>query len=1150
MSRWYWDHKACKCEQFTYGGCQSNGNNFETNEICLMECGSHICIPDRPVPAVCKREKFTGPCRASILRWYFDHKACECKQFTYGGCQSNGNNFQTKKMCQTNCGSQTCIPDSTEPNVCRREKFTGPCRNSMSRWYWDHKACKCEQFTYGGCQSNGNNFETNEICLMECGSDICVPDRPVPAVCKRDKFTGPCRASMARWYWDHKACECKQFTYGGCQSNGNNFQTNKMCLTNCGSRTCIPDSTEPNICKREKFTGPCRASMSRWYWEHKACQCKQFTYGGCNSNGNNFETREVCQIKCGSQTCIPDSTEPNVCKREKFTGPCRASMSRWYWDRKACDCKQFTYGGCQSNGNNFQTKEACLTECEGQTCIPDTTEPNVCKKEKFTGPCQASMARWYWDHKACECKQFTYGGCQSNGNNFETREVCQIQCGSQTCIPDSTDPAVCKREKFTGPCRASLPRWYWDHKSCECKQFTYGGCQSNGNNFETREVCQIQCGSQTCIPSSTEPNVCKREKFTGPCRASMPRWYWDHKACECKQFTYGGCQSNGNNFQTKEVCLTECESQTCIPDTTEPNVCKREKFTGPCFASIPRWHWDHKGCECKQFTYGGCQSNGNNFETREVCQIQCGSQTCIPDSTDPAVCKREKFTGPCRASLPRWYWDHKSCECKQFTYGGCQSNGNNFETREVCQIQCGSQTCIPSSTEPNVCKREKFTGPCRASMPRWYWDHKACECKQFTYGGCQSNGNNFQTKEVCLTECESQTCIPDTTEPNVCKREKFTGPCFASIPRWHWDHKGCECKQFTYGGCQSNGNNFETREVCQIQCGSQTCIPDSTDPAVCKREKFTGPCRASLPRWYWDHKSCECKQFTYGGCQSNGNNFETREVCQIQCGSQTCIPNFTEPNVCKREKFTGPCRASMPRWYWDHKACECKQFTYGGCQSNGNNFQTKEVCLTECESQTCIPDTTEPTVCKREKFTGPCRASMSRWYWDHKGCECKQFTYGGCQSNGNNFETREVCQIKCSSHTCIPDSAEPNVCKREKFTGPCRASMPRWYWDHKECECKQFTYGGCQSNGNNFETKTECKIECGNLPCTRGSEITDLCMRPKHTGRCFADFSKWYWNKDSCSCERFTYGGCGSNGNNFRTKEACAEKCGGSPCLA
>ena len=44
-----------------------------------------------------------GPCKASILRWYFDSDDNSCKDFIFGGCDGNTNNFATKEKCERTC---------------------------------------------------------------------------------------------------------------------------------------------------------------------------------------------------------------------------------------------------------------------------------------------------------------------------------------------------------------------------------------------------------------------------------------------------------------------------------------------------------------------------------------------------------------------------------------------------------------------------------------------------------------------------------------------------------------------------------------------------------------------------------------------------------------------------------------------------------------------------------------------------------------------------------------------------------------------------------------------------------------------------------------------------------------------------------------
>lgn len=55
-------------------------------------------------------------------------------------------------------------------------------------------------------------------------------------------------------------------------------------------------------------------------------------------------------------------------------------------------------------------------------------------------------------------------------------------------------------------------------------------------------------------------DVCWANAETGPCRAMLPRWYFDRQEGRCAQFIYGGCGGNRNNFESEEYCLSVCSS--------------------------------------------------------------------------------------------------------------------------------------------------------------------------------------------------------------------------------------------------------------------------------------------------------------------------------------------------------------------------------------------------------------------------------------------------------------------------------------------------------------------------------------------------------------------------------------------------------------
>ncbi|XP_030262068.1 amyloid beta precursor like protein 2 isoform X2 [Sparus aurata] len=59
-------------------------------------------------------------------------------------------------------------------------------------------------------------------------------------------------------------------------------------------------------------------------------------------------------------------------------------------------------------------------------------------------------------------------------------------------------------------------------------------------------------------------------------------------------------------------------------------VCTLEAETGPCRASMPRWHFDVSQRKCVRFIYGGCAGNRNNFDSEEYCMAVCKRLTMPP----------------------------------------------------------------------------------------------------------------------------------------------------------------------------------------------------------------------------------------------------------------------------------------------------------------------------------------------------------------------------------------------------------------------------------------------------------------------------------------------------------------------------------------
>lgn len=50
----------------------------------------------------------------------------------------------------------------------------GPCDETNIRYYYNITTEECEEFNYGGCKGNRNNFETIEECVDKCEPSIFI----------------------------------------------------------------------------------------------------------------------------------------------------------------------------------------------------------------------------------------------------------------------------------------------------------------------------------------------------------------------------------------------------------------------------------------------------------------------------------------------------------------------------------------------------------------------------------------------------------------------------------------------------------------------------------------------------------------------------------------------------------------------------------------------------------------------------------------------------------------------------------------------------------------------------------------------------------------------------------------------------------------
>ncbi|XP_069771757.1 tissue factor pathway inhibitor 2 isoform X2 [Narcine bancroftii] len=120
-------------------------------------------------------------------------------------------------------------------NKCHLPPESGRCRAYFKRYFYNTATGMCEEFVFGGCSGNANNFKDISTCQLECN-----PISLIPSFCTEIKDRGTCAANILRYYFNQDIHRCERFSYTGCGGNDNNFITLKDCRKICQPRNRKP----------------------------------------------------------------------------------------------------------------------------------------------------------------------------------------------------------------------------------------------------------------------------------------------------------------------------------------------------------------------------------------------------------------------------------------------------------------------------------------------------------------------------------------------------------------------------------------------------------------------------------------------------------------------------------------------------------------------------------------------------------------------------------------------------------------------------------------------------------------------------------------------------------------------------------------------
>ncbi|XP_042544303.1 tissue factor pathway inhibitor isoform X1 [Dipodomys spectabilis] len=153
--------------------------------------------------------------------------------------------------------------------------------------------------------------------------------------------------------------------------------------------------------------------------------------------------------------------------------------------------------------------------------------------------------------------------------------------------------------------------------------------------------------------------------------------------------------------------------------------------------------------------------------------------------------------------------------------------------------------------------------------------------------------------------------------------------------------------------------------------------------------------------------------------------------------------------------------------------------------------------------------------------------------------------------NENPEEDEEYTSV--TGPTLPPLKMLNSFCALKADDGPCKALMRKFFFNIFTQQCEEFIYGGCEGNRNRFDSLEECKENCivDYLKDTKKINLQGgkpfFCFLEEDPGICRGFINRYFYNNQSKLCERFKYGGCLGNRNNFESLEECKSTCEDEP---
>ncbi|XP_075048304.1 papilin isoform X2 [Mixophyes fleayi] len=415
---------------------------------------------------------------------------------------------------------------------------------------------------------------------------------------------------------------------------------------------------------------------------------------------------------------------------------------------------------------------------------------------------------------------------------------------------------------------------------------------------------------------------------------------------------------------------------------------------------------------------------------------------------------------------------------------------------------------------------------------------------QWSYGSwseCSAEcGGGYQSRLVFCT-------IDNEAYPDFMCREKPAPP----------SNRTCSsqsCPQMKswrvgeWGTCSATcGGGTQTRSVSCISYegrASQQTVNEAECTAFTEKPSTQQVCNLrACARWNtgpWTQCSNEC-----------GEGIQKRTVtCRTDSGAIVqdiaCMLQIKPPDsqLCSGENCVQEIGWHIGEWGLCSKSCNNgirkRQVI---CADNDRNFYEPETCesyepekpsvIESCNMQPCHLRQQVPSMQDTWGYDNSDQFSLTRYRQETP-------TNSPPRRNEDNFIPPNSNDCRQSRFGCCPDG----VTKASGFNNVgCPSDRnPRADPLMPSDACRTTQYGCCFDNMN----RASGPVGEG-CPTQPSYGYPAMCSLPSALGPCTDWITRWYFVSDVGKCNRFWYGGCHGNKNNFETEEECTSSCKKTP---